>query len=57
MEKLRQQQKQSLVEVDVPQIAQKYGIEKIKTIGDSYMVVAGFPEAKEDQCSKSVSYG
>ena len=29
-------------------IADAYGLEKIKTIGDSYMAVAGVPEAHED---------
>lgn len=29
-------------------IARKHGIEKIKTIGDSYMAVCGIPEQKED---------
>jgi adenylate cyclase len=30
------------------QIAGKYGIEKIKTIGDAYMAVAGLPTPRED---------
>lgn len=29
-------------------LAEKHGLEKIKTIGDSYMVVAGLPEPKAD---------
>ena len=29
-------------------LAKKHGIEKIKTIGDSYMAVCGIPEQKED---------
>jgi adenylate cyclase len=29
-------------------LAERHGLEKIKTIGDSYMVVAGLPEPKED---------
>jgi len=29
-------------------LVEKYGLEKIRTIGDSYMVVAGAPRARED---------
>jgi class 3 adenylate cyclase len=29
-------------------LAERYGLEKIKTIGDAYMAVAGVPEARED---------
>lgn len=30
------------------QLAEKYGLEKIKTIGDAYMVAGGVPEARPD---------
>jgi adenylate cyclase len=32
----------------VDRLALKYGIEKIKTIGDAYMAVAGLPEPRDD---------
>lgn len=30
------------------ELAQRYGVEKIKTIGDAYMVACGLPEARDD---------
>lgn len=32
----------------VDRLALEYGIEKIKTIGDAYMAVAGLPEPRDD---------
>ncbi len=32
-------------------LAERHGLEKIKTIGDAYMVVAGVPEPREDHAS------
>ena len=34
-------------------IANKYGLEKIKTIGDSYMAAAGIPEVQEDNTHRA----
>ena len=33
-------------------LAQEYGLEKIKTIGDAYMVVGGLPEAQSDHAGR-----
>jgi class 3 adenylate cyclase len=35
-------------------LAQSLGVEKVKTIGDAYLVVAGIPEAREDHCEAVV---
>ena len=35
---------------DFDGLAAKYGLEKIKTIGDAYMVAGGLPEPQEDHC-------
>ncbi len=34
-------------------IANKYGLEKIKTIGDSYMAAAGIPEVQKDNTHRA----
>ena len=36
-------------------LAEKYGLEKIKTIGDAYMVVGGLPEARSDHAEAVVA--
>ncbi len=36
-------------------LVSKYGVEKIKTIGDAYMVVAGLPSAQKDHATIIVS--
>jgi class 3 adenylate cyclase/tetratricopeptide (TPR) repeat protein len=33
-------------------LAAKYGLEKIKTIGDAYMVAGGLPERSQDHCQR-----
>lgn len=38
-------------------IAQKHGLEKIKTIGDSYMAAAGLPVAQMDHVDRAVLMG
>lgn len=35
-------------------IMEKYGLEKIKTIGDAYLAVAGLPQAMPDHAARSV---
>ena len=37
-------------------IADKYGLEKIKTIGDCYMAVAGIPNPREDHSIMALSF-
>jgi class 3 adenylate cyclase len=37
-------------------LAEKYGLEKIKTIGDAYMVVAGAPEKREDHANAMAEF-
>jgi len=37
------------------QLTEKYGLEKIKTIGDAYMVVGGVPSAREDHAEAVAS--
>ncbi len=34
------------------EVAKKYGLEKIKTIGDAYMVAGGLPERSHDHCER-----
>ena len=38
-------------------LAEKHGLEKIKTIGDAYMVVAGIPNAVPDHAAQIVAMG
>ena len=38
-------------------LAEKYGVEKIKTIGDAYMAAAGVPEAVEDHADRVLELG
>ncbi|TAE24240.1 MAG: hypothetical protein EAZ92_13575 [Candidatus Kapaibacterium sp.] len=33
-------------------LAKKYGLEKIKTIGDAYMIAGGLPERSDDHCQR-----
>lgn len=37
-------------------VARKYGLEKIKTIGDAYMAVAGVPEPMEDHAENAARF-
>jgi adenylate cyclase len=39
------------------ELATEYGVEKIKTIGDAYMAVAGAPESRTDHAEAAVSLG
>ncbi|MBL8035279.1 MAG: adenylate/guanylate cyclase domain-containing protein [Leptospiraceae bacterium] len=37
-------------------LVEKYGLEKIKTIGDAYMVVAGIPQPQDDDLERIVNF-
>ena len=39
------------------QLTREYGLEKIKTIGDAYMAVAGAPQARTDHASAAIKLG
>ena len=39
------------------ELADRHGLEKIKTIGDAYMAVAGAPEPRLDHAAAAVSFG
>lgn len=39
------------------QLAVRYGVEKIKTIGDAYMVAAGVPEPADDHAERTANMG
>jgi guanylate cyclase len=41
---------------DFDDLAEKYGLEKIKTIGDAYMVAGGLPEPCIDHCELTASF-
>ena len=38
-------------------LADRYGLEKIKTIGDAYMVAAGLPLPRADHCQAAAAFG
>ncbi len=38
-------------------LAEKHGLEKIKTIGDAYMVAGGLPTPRPDHCESVVAFG
>jgi adenylate cyclase len=40
----------------IDNLADKHGIEKIKTIGDSYMAVCGIPEHKQDHAIRMAEF-
>lgn len=41
---------------EMDRLAEKYGLEKIKTIGDAYMVAAGVPDARPDHASAMADF-
>jgi adenylate cyclase len=49
-------QKLNEVFSDLDALVEKYGLEKIKTIGDAYMVAGGLPLRCEDHCDRVVRF-
>jgi adenylate cyclase len=47
----------STIVSEFDQLAEKHDVEKIKTIGDAYMVAAGLPERSEDHTHRLVAMG
>jgi hypothetical protein len=45
-----------LIFSEFDELAQKYGLEKIKTIGDSYMAVGGLPEPSDNHCEAVAAF-
>ncbi|MDW4498513.1 adenylate/guanylate cyclase domain-containing protein [Sulfitobacter sp. D35] len=41
----------------IDELADRHGVEKIKTIGDAYMAVVGVPEAREDHADRAIAFG
>jgi len=41
---------------DFDDLAEKYGLEKIKTIGDAYMVAGGLPKPRPDHCAAVAAF-
>lgn len=41
---------------EMDRLAEKYSLEKIKTIGDAYMVAAGVPDAREDHAEAMADF-
>src|SRR5439155_23362868 len=38
-------------------VSAELGLEKIKTVGDAYMAVAGAPESREDHAAAAIDFG
>jgi len=41
---------------DFDDLAERYGLEKIKTIGDAYMVAGGLPNPRSDHCEATAAF-